>query len=55
MKRILAGLVFSAGALTIVPSAPAQTYPSKPIKMIIPYVPGGAIDASARTVGASST
>jgi tripartite-type tricarboxylate transporter receptor subunit TctC len=53
MKAILASLALCAAALSIGTAATAQTFPSKPIRMIIPYVPGGAIDASARTVGQS--
>ncbi len=49
MKAILAGIALGAAALSM--GASAQTFPSKPIRMIIPYVPGGAIDASARAVG----
>lgn len=30
----------------------AQTYPAKPIKVIVPYSPGGVADVIARTVGA---
>lgn len=38
--------VFSAGALAT--TASADDYPSRPIRWIIPYNPGGATDASAR-------
>src|SRR5712664_4641397 len=28
----------------------AQTYPSKPIRLILPYIPGGIIDAAGRNL-----
>jgi tripartite-type tricarboxylate transporter receptor subunit TctC len=37
-------------ALAAVPAA-AQTYPSRPIKMIVPYPPAGPIDTMARLLG----
>ena len=39
-----------AAALAWAASAPAQTYPSKPIKWIVPYTPGGITDNVTRVV-----
>src|SRR4051812_49757443 len=35
-------------ALVVASAAAAQDYPSKPIHIIVPYAPGGIIDATAR-------
>lgn len=45
---------FAIGSLALLASLGAQaqaTYPSQPIKLIVPYPAGGATDALARTVG----
>jgi tripartite-type tricarboxylate transporter receptor subunit TctC len=44
---VLAGAVALAMSLT----AGAQTYPSKPIRLIVPSTPGGSVDTLARTIG----
>ena len=38
-------------AATLGFSAFAQTYPSKPIKIIVPFPPGGVLDSLARGLG----
>ena len=42
---ITLGLAFGAGLTS---QASAQSYPDKPIKMIVPFTPGGPIDTMAR-------
>ena len=45
MIRILAG-----GLLSLAFAAAAQEYPTKPIRVLVPYAPGGVVDTTTRIV-----
>jgi tripartite-type tricarboxylate transporter receptor subunit TctC len=49
MIRIVIALLLSFATLTSV--ARAQDYPNRPIRMIVPFAPGGGVDTMARQVG----
>ena len=54
MSRVVVSACIALCLLGI-PNALAQGYPSKPIRLIAPYPPGGGIDASARIIGQALT
>ena len=51
MFQVLSGLFFLAVAC----SATAQAYPSKPVRLIVPFAPGGPADIQARLIGPKLT
>lgn len=50
LKTIFQSALIVLGAAALV-SAQAQTFPSKPVRIVVPQTPGGASDALARIVG----
>src|SRR5215475_3468993 len=52
MRRVVAGLLSVVClAFAVAAAAAEDKYPSRPIKVIVPYAPGGATDIVARIVG----
>ena len=49
--KLCAGLAASAVALCAAAGVSAQSYPVKPVRIIVPYAAGGAVDAMARVFG----
>jgi len=49
-RRFVLKAIAALPAASVAMPAPAQTYPDRPIKLIVPYLAGGATDVGARVV-----
>jgi len=53
MSRLLKKLAWAVGlsaTVLVAPLAQAQGYPNKPIRLICPFPPGGAVDIASRAI-----
>ena len=55
LLALLAGAAATAGGIataqTPAPAAPAGAFPTKPVRLVVTYPPGGTVDAVARILG----
>ena len=50
LRRHWLQAAFVGAAIALVGSVQAQNYPSKPIRLVVPFTPGGVTDTSGRLI-----
>ena len=55
MKRILRGMLPGVALALLSPGAGAQSFPAKPVRLIVAFAPGGATDTFSRVTAAEMT
>src|SRR5262249_35024369 len=54
-KLLIGALMLGALALAAPAQAQTQTYPTRPVRFIVPFPPGGVADVTARLIGQKLT
>lgn len=52
IRSISSRVLTAAVWLAFAPMAQAQAWPAKPVKIVVPYAPGGAVDVVTRKMAA---